>query len=139
MLKGRERERRRSRGRGRLVAFVSMPTLSIPRYHGNIHLNEDYKSQRLTLNAWCMFLNPVDTLEFSDLNELHGHIMVSIYTYIANDLMIIGYTIIRNLFHITLHEFTNRISFGCRKWRVYEHMLGGSRSQPVCGVWEGIR
>ena len=89
-----------------LTSVISMLTLSIPCYHGNIHLSEDCKSLRTTLDAfWCMFLNPVDTIELTDLNPVD--------TIELTDLNFMGITYVT---YCVLHymEFTNRTFLGAR-------------------------
>ena len=42
--------------------------------HGNVHLNDDSKSQRRTLNAWHMILNLVDVCGGQTARDDKSHI-----------------------------------------------------------------
>ena len=51
--------------RNTYVLFQRLPTVygikaEVSRCHGYMHLNNDSKSQRRTLNTWCVILNQVD-------------------------------------------------------------------------------
>ena len=100
-----------------LTSVISMLTLSIPCYHGNIHLSEDCKSLRTTLDAfWCMFLNPVDTIELTDLNPVDTIELSDLNPVDTIGLTDLNFMGIIYVTYCVLHymEFTNRTFLGAR-------------------------